>query len=141
MIKQKCRTAVARQSPVEEKILIQRFKPIVAAFITMALVTFVGVAFFFRPIAAADTPSAPWPAPVAVLLYLVLSIGLFDWTARRLRKASTAAVVIGGAQLIVIVDLLARGERGLITALAGTGLLIGTWFSVALVYAILAPDE
>lgn len=121
--------------------MIKRFKPMVAAFVTMALVTFVGVAFFFRPIAAADMPSAPWPAPIAVLVYLVLSIGLFDWTARRLGNASTAAVVIGGAQFILIVDLLARGERGLITALAGTGLLIATWFSVALVYALLAPEE
>jgi len=121
--------------------LIKHWKPIVAAFVTMALVTFAGVAFFYRPIAAADMPSAPWPAPIAMLLYLVLSIGLFDWTARRLRSASTAAVVIGGAQFILVADLLARGERGLITALAGTGLLIATWFSVALVYAILAPDE
>lgn len=118
-----------------------RWKPVIAAFITMALVTFAGVTLFFQPMAAGDTPSAPWPAPVAILLYLTLSIGLFDWATRKLKSASTAAIVIGGAQFIFIVDLLARGDRGLITALAGTALLFATWFSVALVYSLVADRQ
>lgn len=111
------------------------WKAILASIVTMGLVTIMGVVFIFRPIAQGDAVSAAWPPTIAILVYLVLSILLFDWAARRMRNSFSAAFVIAAAQFILIVDLLARGERGVLTAIAGTALVAVTWFSVALVHS------
>lgn len=115
-----------------------RWKAILASIAVMGVVTVLGVIFLFRPIAQGDTVSAEWPAPIAISIYLVLSVILLDWTARRIRSSFSAAFVIASAQFIFIVDLLARGERGLLTAVAGTALLAMTWLSVAFVHSRLS---
>jgi len=115
--------------------VLSRWKAILVSIVTMGLVTVAGVVFFFRPIAQGDTVSAAWPAPIAITVYLVLSVMLLDWTAQRTRNSFSAAFIIAAAQFILIVDLLARGERGLLTAVAGTALLVATWLSVAFVHS------
>ena len=115
--------------------MARRWKAILASIITLGLVTIAGVVFIFRPLAEADTVSPPWPAPIAILVYLVLSVVLLDWAAHRTRSSYSAAAIIASAQFIVIVDLLSRGERGLLTAAAGTALLITSWTCVAFVHA------
>lgn len=117
---------------------MNRWKAILASIIVMGVVTVLGVFFFFRPIAQGDTVSAEWPAPIAISIYLVLSVLLLDWTAQRIRSSFSAAFVIASAQFIFIVDLLARGERGLVTAVAGTALLAMTWLSAAFVHSRLS---
>lgn len=115
--------------------MLSRWKAILVSIVTMGLVTVAGVIFLFRPIAQGDTVSAAWPAPIAITVYLVLSVMLLDWTAQRTRNSFSAAFIIAAAQFILIVDLLARGERGLLTAVAGTALLVATWLSVAFVHS------
>ena len=115
--------------------MAQRWKAILASIVTMGLVTIVGVLFFFRPLAEADEVSTAWAPPIAISVYLVLSVLLLDWSARQTRSSFTAAFVIASAQFIFIVDLLARGERGVLTAVAGTALLAMTWTCVAFVHA------
>ena len=110
--------------------MIRRWKAILASIITFGLVTITGVMFFFRPLAEADAVSPAWPAAIAISVYLVLSVILLDWAARRTRSSYSAS-----AQFIVIVDLLSRGERGILTAAAGTALLITSWACVAFVHA------
>lgn len=121
--------------------MLSRWKAILASIVTMGLVTVAGVIFLFRPIAQGDTVSAAWPAPVAITVYLVLSVMLLDWTAQRTRNSFSAAFVIAAAQFIFVVDLLARGERGLLTAVAGTALLAATWLAVASVYSRLTSTK
>jgi hypothetical protein len=125
-----------REAPVWD-----RWKAIVASIVVMGVVTVVGVVFLFRPIAQGDAGSGEWPAPIAVSVYLVLSVLLLDWAARRTRSSFSAAFVIASAQFIFIVDLLARGERGLLTAVAGTALLVMTWISVAFVHSRLSRPQ
>jgi hypothetical protein len=108
---------------------------ILASLVTMGTVTVAGVLLFFRPVAESDTVTTAWPPPLALSVYLVLSIALFDWAARRMHSSLSAAVVIAAAQAIFIVDLLSRAERGLMTALAGIALLAVTWLSVAFVHS------
>ena len=115
--------------------VIRRWKAILASIITFGLVTIAGVVFIFRPLAEADTVSSAWPAPIAISVYLVLSVVLLDWAARRTRSSYSAAAIIASAQFIVIVDLLSRGERGVLTAAAGTALLIISWACVAFVHS------
>ena len=121
--------------------MLSRWKAILVSIVTMGLVTVAGVVFFFRPIAQGDTVSAAWPAPIAITVYLVLSVMLLDWTAQRTRNSFSAAFIIAAAQFILIVDLLARGERGLLTAVAGTALLVATWLSVAFVHSRLTSMQ
>ncbi|HLV25047.1 MAG TPA: hypothetical protein VKZ41_01945 [Gemmatimonadales bacterium] len=115
-----------------------RWKAILASIITMMLVTLAGVMLMFRPLAEGDTVSAAWPAPLAVAVYVVLSILLLDWAALRSGSSFSAAFIIAAAQFILIIDLLARGERGVLTAVAGTVLLAVTWLSVAAVHSRLS---
>ena len=115
-----------------------RLKAVLASIITMALVTVLGVLFFFLPISSGDNVAAEWPPLIAVAVYVLLSIALFDWAATRIGSSFYAAFVIAGAQFIFIVDLIARGERGIMTAVAGTALLAITWVCVAFVHSRLS---
>lgn len=115
--------------------MLSRWKAILVSIVTMGLVTVAGVIFLFRPIAQDDTVSAAWPAPIAITVYLVLSVMLLDWTAQRTRNSFSAAFIIAAAQVIFVLDLLARGERGVLTAVAGTALIAATWLSVAFVHS------
>lgn len=101
----------------------------------MGLLTVLGVLFFFIPIAAGDTAATQWSPVLALSVYIILSISLLDWAAAKIGSSYSAAFVIAGAQFIFIVDLLARGERGIKTALAGTCLLAFTWVCVAFVHS------
>ncbi len=118
-----------------EPLLPRIWTAFVASFLTMAFVTVGGVFLFFRPIAEAEDAATEWHPLIAILVYLTLSVFLFDWTTRRVGSAYTAAFVIAAAQLIFIVDLFARGERGILTAIAGAALVAATWFAVAFVHS------
>ena len=110
-----------------------------ASIVTFGLVTMLCVLFIFRPVAEVDTLSSPWFPAIAITVYLVLSVFLLDWTARRMRSSYSAAFAIAAAQSIFIVDLLSRGERGLMTAAAGIAILSISWGSVAFVHSRLTP--
>ena len=124
-----------------ETIVAQRWKAILASIITMGVVTIIGVLLIFRPLAEADVVSTAWSAPIALSIYSVLSVLLVDWAARRTRNSYSAAFIIASAQFIFIIDLLARGERGVLTATAGTALLAITWASVAFVHSRLTKAD
>lgn len=118
----------------------QNWKSIIAALAVSSVVNLGGVIFFFKPIAEADTISGPLLHPAAGLfVYVVLSVILFDWIARQIRNAYKAAFIIIVFQSILVnVDFVLRGERGLMTAGASTVLLVATWFSVAYAYSLFA---
>jgi hypothetical protein len=104
----------------------------------MGVVTIVGVVFFFRPLVETDAVSTPWPAPLAISIYLISSVLLLDWAACQTRSSYSAAFIIASAQVIFIVDLLSRGERGILTAATGIALLATTWAIVAFVHSRLS---
>lgn len=119
----------------------RRWAAIVASIVAFGLVTMLCVFFIFRPVEALDTTSPPWPPAIAITVYLVLSVFLLDWAASRMRSSYSAAFVIAAAQSIFIVDLLSRGERGLMTATAGIAMLSIAWVSVAFVHSRLTPKH
>ncbi len=121
----------------------RNWKSILAAFVTSCVVTILGVKFFFGPIAEADTPSGPLLSPfVGFFIYVSLSIALFDWVARQLHNAYKAALIIAASQFILVnVDFVFRGERGLVTAAASTALLAVTWFFIAFAYSRFIQEE
>lgn len=113
--------------------------PVLAAFLTLAITYFVGVVFFFAPIAEAEVLGDPLvPQVVAFLVSTVLYIGLFVWTAEQTRSALKAAFIIAASQfLLVNVDYLLSGKRTLAVAAASTVLLAVSWTAVGLVYRTL----
>lgn len=114
-----------------------RWKAILAAFIATSIVMLAGVLLFFDPIAKMDSTDGPLvPLAVNFFIYMILSIGFFDWVARQIRSVYKAAFIIAASQfLLVNVDFVLAGKRGLMTAGASTLLLILTWGYAAFAYS------
>lgn len=108
--------------------------PIIGAVITSVVVNLVGVLMFFQPIAQADNDTISMHPAIGLLVYVVLGIWLFVWTSKHMKSVYKAAAVVALSQFILVIDLMMRGERGLLTALAGGVLLAVTWASIAFVY-------
>ena len=116
--------------------------PILGAFFTLAVCYLLGVIFFYGPIAAGDSPTGPLvPDAVGFFISIVCYIAFFVWVAEELGHGLKAAWIIAGAQfLLVNVDNVLAGKRGLSTAAASTVLLLVSWTAVGLVYQRLRPS-
>lgn len=118
------------------------WKATLGAFVTMCIVTLVGVLFWFRPIEEADQSAAVLvPPTLNLLIYALLSVLLFDWAARQRKSPYSSALLIGAAQYILVIDLTLRGERGIATAGASAVFIFVTWICVALTYSLLSKDK
>ena len=113
------------------------FKPLIAAFIGAATINLFGVLYFFKPIADADSSATSLVPPfVGFMLYVAFTIALFDWAARQLQNAYKAAFLVGASQfLLVNVDYVLSGKRGIITGAASTVLMLVTWVVTAHLYS------
>jgi hypothetical protein len=119
------------------------WKSAVAAFLTASIITFVGIVFFFAPIADSDPvpAAAPVPAPVGFFIYVALAVALYDWLANQMNSAAKAAFGLAAAQFVLVIDFTLRGERGLVTLVASGILLAVTWSCVAFVYSKFSPGR
>ena len=122
--------------------MMRRIGGLVATALVAAIVTFVGVVFFFEPIASADPPSAPpLPAALGFLVYIILSVLLLDWVSREIGRPMKAALIISASQIILVsVDFVLRGERGIATGAASAVLILVTWTTMGAVYRAVLPD-
>jgi hypothetical protein len=115
-----------------------RFGAVLAASVTAAIVNFVGVLYFFQPIAGADSPGEPLlPAAVSFLVYVVLSVLLLDWVNQKVGDPMRAGLVIALSQIILVsVDFVLRGDRGLATGGASAVLILITWLGMGAAYGL-----
>ena len=120
---------------------VEKFRVILAGVLTLFVSTVVCVLLFFKPLSDGDSPGAPWPDWIALPIYLIFSVILHDWLSVRIRNSYTAALALGAAQAVLIVDLLARGERGVVTAIAGIAMLIITWGTLAFVHNLMTRSQ
>lgn len=102
-----------------------------------AVVNLVGVIYFFKPVTERDTSNLSVPPMLGFLIFVLLSIALFDWAVRQSGSTYKPAVIIGASQIILILDQMLSGKRGVATALAGAALVVVTWACVAGVYSAL----
>jgi hypothetical protein len=117
------------------------WKASLGAFVTMCIVTLIGVFFWFRPIEEADEAAAVLvPPALNLLIYALLSVLLFDWAVRQMKSPYAAAFLLGAAQYIFVIDLTLRGARGIATAGASAVLIIATWLCVAFIYSLLSSN-
>ena len=105
-----------------------------AGILAFSVTTIGCVVLFFKPLSGSDTVGHPWPVAVSVSFYVIASVLLHDWLSIAAASSYKAAFALGAAQAILIVDLLARGERGLVTAAAGIAMLVITWGTLAVVH-------
>lgn len=118
----------------------KRAAALAATALAAAVVNFVGVIYFFDPIAAGDSPGGPiLPPALGFLIYILLSVVLLDWASQRTGRPVTSGLVIAFSQIILVVDLTLRGERGLATGAAGAVLILITWTVMGVVYGKILP--
>lgn len=114
----------------------RRIGALAATAVVAVILTFLGVVYFFEPIATADSVAAP-PVPPALgfLVYVLLSVLLLDWVSRQVGRPVKAALIIAASQIILVsVDFVLRGERGIATGAASAVLILVTWSAMGLVY-------
>jgi hypothetical protein len=121
----------------------RRIRALAATAVVAAIVMYVGVIHFFEPIAAADAVSAaPVPPAVGFLVYICLSVLLLDWVIRELGQPLKAALIISASQIILVsVDFVLRGERGMVTGAASAILILATWMAMGVVYGTVAGES
>jgi hypothetical protein len=100
-------------------------KSVIAAFIAYTSVIILRAIFFYRPIEQADAASETLFHPaLAIIDYTVLIIVLYYWVTKQIGNAYKAAFIIAASQFILVnVDFVFRGKRGMLTA-AASGVLM-----------------
>lgn len=125
-----------REGPVTVKSPPRRWWVLGVAFVTVCVVTVIGVFFWFQPIAEPDQAGSPLvSAPLNLAAYAALAVLLYDWAVRQTEGLFATAFIIGASQYILVLDLTLRGDRGLATAGASAVLILVMWVSVASVYS------
>ena len=116
---------------------------ILAAFVTFVVTNVAGVFLFFRRVAELDEGRELTVNPLlGITIYCFCGALLLAYTTRITGNAFKAATVIAAAQFILVnIDFVVRGERGLMTALASTVLLVLTWYATAGIYQLLDREK
>lgn len=122
--------------------MTRRIGALAATAAVAAIVNFAGVIYFFEPMASADSAaSPPVPAALGFLVYIVLSVFLLDWASRQIGRPVKAALIIAASQIILVsVDFVLRGERGVATGAASAVLILVTWSMMGAVYGAVLPE-
>lgn len=120
--------------------MTRRVAAISAAALVAVAVNFFGVVFFFRPIAESDSVGALPPPAIGFLVYVVLSVLVLDWAIQRFGQPVKVGLVIALSQIILVVDLVLRGERGIATGAAGSVLILVTWIAMGFAYSKARPE-
>jgi hypothetical protein len=116
--------------------MTSRFTPALGAFLTLFVLYLVGVLFFYAPIEAADSPGEPLVhGLLGHLITTALFVALFVWVTREMGNPLKAALAVALAQfLLVDVDYVLSGKRGIETAAASAVLLFVSWTITGWVY-------
>jgi uncharacterized membrane protein YesL len=116
--------------------MVNDFRAIFGAFLTLAGFYLAGVILLLDPIAAGAAPTGPLlPMPIAFVIAIVVYVSLFVWVEKRMQSPFSAAMAIAFSQFALVnVDYVLSGKRGLATAAASTVILFVSWSAVAAVY-------
>ena len=121
----------------------RRVSGILAAAFASAVVNLLGVIYFFRPIAENDVAPDPLvPPAIGLMIYVLLSVLLLDRVSRYMSSALRAGLTIAASQIILVsIDFVLRGERGIATGGASATLILVTWIVMAMVYDKVARNS
>ena len=111
-----------------------------AAALVAVAVNLVGVFYVFRPIAEADSVGWLPPPAIGFFIYVLLSVLVLDWAIQRFGEPVRVGLLIALSQIILVIDLALRGDRGFATAAAGALLILVTWTAMGFAYGKVFPE-
>ena len=119
-----------------------RMKPILGALVAGFVVNYLGVTYFFGPIAADDVPGgAMMPMVASLAVVSVLLVLFYDWVNQQIGHPMKSAMTVAISQILLVdVYYLISGQRGLVTAAASAALLLVSWAAIGFVYGMLQGD-
>jgi O-antigen/teichoic acid export membrane protein len=120
-----------------------RMKPILGALVTGFVVNFLGVTYFYGPIAAGDTSAgAILPAMASLGVVSVLLVLFYDWVNQQMGHPMKAALTVAVSQILLVdVYYALNGQRGMMAAAASAVLLLVSWGAIGFVYGMLQGDS
>ncbi len=113
-----------------------RIKAALGAFVTLGTLYLIGVLFLLRPVSESDATAGPLvPQLVGFLVSITLYIGLFVWIDRQMGDSIKAGLTVALCQLLLVdVDFVLSGDRGIKTAAASAVILLVSWILTGWVY-------
>ncbi len=114
----------------------ERMKPILGALVTAIVVNYLGVYYFYGPIAESAGPGTmELPRGVALVIASVFFILFFDWANQQVKNPVMTGVIIAVSQILLVdVYYYLSGQRPMMQAAASAALLLVSWIAVGMVY-------
>lgn len=116
--------------------MTERMKPILGGMLTAIIVNYIGVYYFYGPIAASAEPSGlDLPRGVALTLASVLFILFFDWANQQIKNPIKTAIIVAVSQILLVdVYYVLSGQRPVGQAVASVVVLLVGWVAAGFVY-------
>ena len=114
----------------------ERMKPILGGMITAIIVNYLGVYYFYGPIAASAGPgTVDLPRGVALVIASVFFVFFFDWANQQVGNPMKTAIIVAISQILLVdVYYYLSGQRPLSQAMASVVVLLVSWVAVGMVY-------
>jgi hypothetical protein len=116
--------------------MTERMKPILGAMITAIIVNYIGVYYFYGPIAASAAPSGiDLPRGVALTIASIVFVLFFDWANQQVNNPIKTAIIVAVSQIVLVdVYYVLSGQRPLVQAAASAVVLLVGWVAAGMVY-------
>lgn len=114
----------------------ERMKPILGGMLTAIVVNYLGVYYFYGPIAESAGPGTmELPRGVALTITGVLSVLVFDWANQHVKNPMKTGLIMAISQILLVdVYYYLGGMRPINQAAASAVVLLAGWVAAATVY-------
>jgi hypothetical protein len=111
-------------------------KPILGALVAAIVVNYIGVYYFYGPIAESAAPSGlELPRGVALTIASVFFVLFFDWANQLVNNPIKTAIIIAVSQILLVdVYYYLAGQRPLTQAAASVVVLLAGWIAAGAAY-------
>ena len=122
----------------------ERMKPILGGMVTGIIVNYLGVYYFYGPIAeSAGRGTMALPRGVALVIASVFFVLFFDWANQQIRNPVRTGLIVAISQILLVdVYYYLSGQRPMSQAAASAVVLLVSWIAVGMVYGkLLGADS
>jgi hypothetical protein len=123
--------------------MTERMKPILGAMVTAIIVNYIGVYYFYGPIAESAAPSGlELPRGVALMIAMVFFILFYDWVNQQVNHPIKSAMIVAVSQILLVdVYYVLAGQRPMMQAAASVVVLLIGWGAAGMVYGKLLDAD
>jgi len=123
--------------------MTERMKPILGAMFTAIIVNYIGVYYFYGPIAESAAPSGlELPRGVALMIAMVFFILFYDWVNQQVNHPIKSAMIVAVSQILLVdVYYVLTGQRPMMQAAASVVILLIGWGAAGMVYGKLLDAD